>query len=275
MRADATRGGAQVAAPTPAAEHRPGGSSTKGFAGGSHRGTIYRHAPRPNSPAPRPGGPRPRRPPTASHAAAHHDEHAIHPDDLRAACEETARQLGTSTGGGRQPFGASTRQPPAPPVSKDAPPPRVRMLTPAPPVTAGAAARGSLGPEVAMLFTQPPTQGTPWPALFGALASAFFAGGAKTAQRVDAAKAARHHLPPQAGPVTLAAVKDGAIAWMAAQQRHNPADTCTPQQQNDHLLFPLYMLGSFRPRDAQAHGGADARAQMLLRGLDLLPGGTR
>jgi hypothetical protein len=62
---------------------------------------------------------------------------------------------------------------------------------------------------------------------------------------------------------------------MAAHPPRHPAEPCTPQQQNDHLLLPVYLLASGRPRDAQANGGADARAQMLLRGLDLLPGGNR
>ena len=278
MRTDNARGASQVAAPAPAAEHRPGASTAKGFAGGSHRGAIYRHAPRSQAPSPRPGAPRPRRPPAASNAAAHHEEHSIHPDDLRAAQEEAARQIGVNGGGRQQTGGRSARQAPPQPVATTTVPPRVRMLPPPPPVAAGAALRRSFGPDAALLLTTPPPQGTPWPKLFAALASAFFGtGDAGTAQRVDAAKAARRHLSPSAGPVTLAQVKDDAVAWMAAQRKgSNPSAPCTPQQQNDNLLLPVYLLGSFRPRHAEAVGGANARVDMILQGLALLnAGGTR
>lgn len=274
MRANANRGASQVAAPTPP-DQRPGASNAKGFAGGSHRGAIYRHAPRTQAPSPRPGAPRPRRPPSASHAASHHDEHAIHPDDLRALQEEAARQMDVN--GGRQQSGgrSSARQAPPQPVSTTTVPPRVRMRPPPPPVAAGAALRRSMGPDAALLLTTPPPQGTPWPKLFSALASAFFeASGAKTAQRVDAAKAARCHLPPGTGPVTLAQVKEDAVAWMAAQRKgSNPSAPCTPQQQNDNLLFPVYMLGSARPQHAAAANAANARAEMILHCLDLLTAG--
>jgi len=277
MRADNARGASQVAAPAPAAEHRPGASSAKGFAGGSHRGAIYRHAPRSQAPSPRPGAPRPRRPPSASHAAGHHEEHAIHPDDLRAAQEEAARQVDVN-GGRQQSGGRSTRQAPPQPVATTSVPPRVRMRTPPPPVAAGAALRRSLGPDATQLLTTPSPQGTPRPQLFTALASAFFAtGGAKTAQRVDAARAARRQLQPDASPLTLAQVKEDAVAWMTAQHKGaNASAPCTPQQQNDNLLFPVYMLGSARPQLPAFASAANARAQMILHCLDqLTAGGAR
>lgn len=274
MRANANRGASQVAAPVPA-EQRSGASNAKGFAGGSHRGAIYRHAPRPQAPSPRPGAPRPRRPPAASHAAGHHEEHAIHPDDLRAAHEEAARQVDVN-GGRQQSGGRSARQAPPQPVSTTTVPPRVRMRPPPPPVAAGAALRRSLGPDAALLLTTPPPQGTQWPKLFDALASAFFAtGGAKTAQRVDAARAARRHLPPDTSPVTLAQVKEDAVAWMAAQHKGaNPSVPCTPQQQSDNLLFPIYMLGSARPQHASAASASNARAEMILHCLESLTRGS-
>lgn len=269
MRSEATRGAAPVA-PTPQpTEQRPGSTGSKGFAGGSHRGAIYRHAPRSPAPNPRPGAPRPRRPPTPHTAAGHHDEHAIHPEDLRNAMEDAARQF--SVDGQRQQPGSSGRQAFVTPPVRPPELPRVRAMPPKP-VNPGSALRRSAGPELARLFSPPAAGGTPWSTLFATLASAFFhpqrssANSNSTAQRVCASLLARQHLPHDAAPVTLAIVKEAAVGWMAA--RTQPAST------SDHLLFPVYVLHSFRHRRTEDAATAQARTDMILRGLESVPKGA-
>ena len=272
MRSEATRG-ANAVAPTPQpTEQRSGTSGSKGFAGGSHRGAIYRHTPRSPAPNPRPGAPRPRRPPTPHTAGGHHDEHAIHPEDLRNAMEDAARQF--SVDGQRQQPGNSGRQAFVTPPVRPPELPRVRAM-PSKPVNAGAALRRSHGPDVARLQAPPAPGGTPWPTLFATLASAFFnrhghAQGNSTAQRLSASLGAARHLPPDAGPVTLAIFKEAAVGWMNAR-RQSALPEAPP---NDHLMFPIYALNNFRPRLEGSADTAPTRAEMILRGLESAPKGA-
>lgn len=269
MRSEATRGAVQVAPTTQANEQRTGHTGSKGFAGGSHRGAIYRHSPRSPSPSPRAGSPRPRRPPSAHSAAGHHDEHAIHPDDLRAAMDDAARQFSVD-GQKQQQSGASGRQAFVPPPARPPDLPKVRAM-PSKPVNAGAALRRSTGPDVARLASPTAQGGMPWTQLFSTLASAFFNHqGNSTVQRLGASLCAARHLPPDAGPVTLAIVKEAAIGWMDARRQ----SASPPARPNDHLMFPVYALNNFRPRLEGAAETAPARAEMIARGIETTPKGV-
>lgn len=269
MRSEATRGAAPVA-PTPQThEQRTGQTGSKGFAGGSHRGAIYRHSPRSPAPNPRPGSPRPRRPPSAHSAAGHHDEHAIHPDDLRAAMDDAARQFSVD-GQKQQPSGGSGRQAFVTPPARPPDLPKVRAM-PSKPVNAGAALRRSTGPDVARLAAPAAPGGMPWAQLFTTLASAFFnPHGNSTVQRLGASLHAARHLPQDAGPVTLATIKEAAIGWMDARRQ----SSAPPARPNDHLMFPIYALNNFRPRLEAGAETAPARAEMIARGIENTPKGV-
>jgi hypothetical protein len=268
MRSEATRGGAPVEAPVATTTpQRSGTSGTKGFSGGSHRGSIYQHTSRPHISGPRPGAPRPRRPPPNPQASNHHDEHAIHPDDLRAAVEEAARQIG-GDGQRRQRSGTSARQMFTPPVQAPGQP-RPQAL-PAKPVSAGAALRRSTGPDVARLLAPPSPGGMPWATLFATLAAAYFGTqGNTTARRVCASQGARRQLPPDAPPVTMSVVKACSIGYMQAHHGGRMVAP-TPAQQHSNVLFPLYVHTSARQQVGEAKAPGDACAEILLCGLALM-----
>lgn len=258
-----------------------GGTGQGGYAGGMHKGTAYRHAPRAHPPARRNTGPspkpRPRPRPATSQGAHPEDEHAQLPqnDPRQMAAGGAGAMSGTTatsgTRGARQQQADPGEQQEAGSMSS---PPRVRLPPPLPPVREGAALRRSRLPEAALLASKPPPGGTPIPQLFDALATMCLKAGdglAQGAMRLAAMAAAARHRPVDAPAPTLAQIKAAAVAWCAA---NGPPPSATEPQRDTNVLFPLMALRALEPRAEPLQAGADARGALLQRALGDVPLGS-
>lgn len=264
MRVDQTR---QVAE-TQQQEAKPSESGQKGYAGGQHRGTTYRHAPRAQTPTRRNTGPPPRprpRPPTNAPNGHHEDEHAMPPPD-------DPRQQVAGGAGGVRPSGPAAQRGGQASADPDGAQergglsgtPQSRRPPPTETVHEGAALRRSRLPGAAQLLSSPLPGGMPSKQLFDAFAAVYFGSTeARTSTRLAAVAAVARHLAPDATPPTMADIKAAAIAWTTAA---GLPPSATEAQRNANCLFPLAALRALQPRPtAEAQALADARSEQLQR----------
>ncbi len=253
----------QQATEARAQEQHGSGQAHRGFAGGSHKGTTYRHAPRAQAPARRNTGPAPRarpRPAPNTRSAGHpEDDHAqLPPSDPQQLAQMSMQSVSGAKGQQRsggsadpEPRGSLTDR------SHSPPPP------PGPPVGEGAALRQSRKPAAARMLATPVPGGMPAETMFDAVASLYFgnASSAASTRLATLAAAARHRSPDSAAP-TLAEVKAAVMAWCA---KAGKPPSGTEAERNANLLFPIFALRALRPLPEGPQGLTDARNALLQR----------